>query len=64
MIKKDIQQNVNSERQPLQQHEDVAPPDLCGRMDSCNSQQSWDNLSVAYTEAELRESLLSSDDYN
>ena len=65
MIKNDIQQNINSERQPLQQHEDVLdPPELSGSMDSRSSRQSWDDVSVPYTEAELREPLLSSDDYN
>ena len=64
MIKTHIQQSDNSERQPLQQHEDEpAPPELSGSMDSCSSRQSWDNLPVPYTEAELREPLLSSDDY-
>ena len=64
MIKTHIQQSDNSERQPLQQHEDeLAPPELSGSMDSCSSRQSWDNLHLPYTEAELREPLLSSDDY-
>ena len=61
---RDIHQNNNSERQPLQQHERApATPELSGSMDSCSSRQSWDNLSVPYTDAELREPLLSSDDY-
>ena len=61
MTKRDIQQqNTNSVRQPLQQCERAA--ELSGSMDSCSSLQSWDNLSTPYTEAELREPLLSSDD--
>ena len=60
---REIRQYIHSERQPLQQHERaLAPPELSGSMDSCSSPQSWDNLSVPYTEAELREPLLSSDD--
>ena len=60
---RDFQQNLNSESQPLQQHERApAPPELSGSMGSCSSWQSWDNLSMPYTVAELREPLLSSDD--
>ena len=60
-----VHQDANSERQPLQQHEDVLdPPELSGSMDSCSSPQSWANVSVPYTEAELREPLLSSNDHD
>ena len=60
---RDIHPNINSESQPLQQHERApAPPELSGSMDSCSSWQNGDNLSMPYTEVELREPLLSSDD--
>ena len=61
MTERDIRHNLNSESQLLQQHERApAPPEPSGSIDSCSSsQQSWDNLSTPYTEAELREPLLS-----
>ena len=64
MTERDIQHNL-SESQSLQQHERApAPSELSDNVDFCSSWQTWDNLSVPYTEAELREPLLSSDDYS
>ena len=64
MTERDIQHNL-SESQSLQQHERApAPPELSDNVDFCSSWQTWDNVSMPYTEAELREPLLSSDDYS